>query len=194
MEEIAAGAWAFAPERLREAVDEVLAVAREVGSPGGGPSDRPDAALITRWTGSPAAALGGEIRLDARPRVEILRVVNRPGQLEDRVIVRVRLRLLRRHHPLVDQHTLTLDQRWTFGRAGELWALRSIDSSSSEERTLAQRLIPTEWTDEQRCASKRSSKLPTRRGSRRARASARSFAQTCRHIKSCSALADRRPL
>jgi hypothetical protein len=141
---------AFAPERLREAVDEVLAVAREVGSPGGGPSDRPDAALITRWAGSLAAALGGEIRLDASPRVEILRVVNRPGQLEDRVIVRVRLRLLRRHHPLVDPHTLTLDQRWTFGRAGELWTLRSIDSSSSEERTLAQRLIPTEWTDEQR--------------------------------------------
>lgn len=88
----------FSPEVIRAAVADILEIAQELWRTDGRPrtSTRDDAGLIGRWAESISKWGGrGSVRLAGEPRVDLLRVVNRPGEHEDRAVVRVRLRVHR---------------------------------------------------------------------------------------------------
>jgi len=117
----------FAPDRIRETVTELLGIGESVwlGTKAGGLSERRDGRLIAAWAESRAAALGRGLRLDGEPSVELLQVINRSGQSEDRVIVRVRC-WVHSQQPaslpndglvasLGTPHRFKLDERWTLG-------------------------------------------------------------------------------
>ncbi len=143
---------AFAPAEIRGIVNEILAVAEMLWS-GRSPAvtARPDAPVIRVWAQSLAEGLGDGVRLVEVPSVDFLRVINRPGEGEDRVVLRIRLRLHReQRESLADPHTVTVDERWTLGRAAGRWTLRSVDSDPLAPAVLAGRLVPAEWADDDR--------------------------------------------
>jgi hypothetical protein len=144
-------AEAFDPIQIFDAVDGLLHVVTEIWAGGpGSPHGR--ASLIERWARSVAADLGGEPRL-IRSRVQLLSVINRRGELEDRIALRVRLRVaLPKGVPrsLGDPRSLSLDVRWTLARVGRGWRLLTIDHAARTDQALANSLIPGAWADEDR--------------------------------------------
>lgn len=143
---------AFAPERIRAAVSEILTAAESRWRYWGGDrlsQDRADGAAIAGWVA--AHGLAGAIHVDGEPRVDLLRIVNRDGEQDDRVDVRVRVHLeldVRRHW--VDPHTIVLDERWTLGRRGPGWELLDGRGDRFADPVLSRPLIPAEWADEDR--------------------------------------------
>ncbi|HEY1521112.1 MAG TPA: hypothetical protein VGF91_32100 [Solirubrobacteraceae bacterium] len=144
----------FAPEVIRAAVDDILETAQELWRTDGRPrtSTRGDARLIGRWAESISKWGGrGSVRLAGEPRVDLLRVVNRPGEHEDRAVVRLRLRVHRdRPVNFVQPRTVSVDQRWTLGRSHRTWTLLSVDSDPLDARLLGAHPIGTEWEDQER--------------------------------------------
>jgi hypothetical protein len=144
----------FAPDVIRAAVVDILELAQELWRTGRWPrtSTRGDARMIGTWAES-ITKWGGRagVRLVGEPRIDLLRVVNRPGQREDRVILRVRLRLhLERPVDLVQPRMVSVDQRWTLGRSHGRWILLSVDSDALDERLLGAQPISGEWEDQER--------------------------------------------
>jgi hypothetical protein len=143
---------AFAPELVRSIVGEVLAFAEDVWrevEPR--TARRVDAGVIRFWARSLVAWLGTDLRLVGEPSVDFLRVINRPGEAEDRVVLRVRLRVHRAGRVAIGEpRTVVVDERWTLGRADGEWMLLSIDSDPLAPRVLAGGLIPAEWADRER--------------------------------------------
>ena len=141
---------AFAPDRIRAVVEDIVAAAAAIWS-GGSPAPRADSEAVAAWARSLTTSLGSGLRLRAKPSVDLLQVINRPGESEDRVVLRVRVRL-RRRHPLSlgDPHRVTVDQRWTLGRSAGMWTLRSVDGDPLAPRLLTSPLIAAEWQDETR--------------------------------------------
>jgi hypothetical protein len=85
---------AFAPERIEAAVDEIL-----------------------------PHALGDAGHLVGRPHVDILGVVNRAGEAEDHVVVRVRARVARNQLVGGLPQDFHIDERWTLVHHGMRWRL-----------------------------------------------------------------------
>jgi hypothetical protein len=144
---------AFDPMAIRGAVDEILSMVTEVWAGGEvAPDDRCDGSSIDRWARSVAADLGAGVYLISS-RVDVLGVVSRSGELEDRVVLRVRLRLgrpmVRRRSPGYPRSVNT-DLRWTLGRLGRSWRLLTIDSAALTDEVLSAALIPGAWADEER--------------------------------------------
>jgi hypothetical protein len=144
---------AFAREAIRSAVDGVLAFVSTVWSDDEGVAlgNRSDAELVYRWARSRAEVLGGTAWVVGRPVVDLLRIVNRPGQSEDRAVVRVRLPVHRsgghlHAYPLVRE----LDERWTFGRADGHWELLSVAGDPLAPALVERQQVPGEWADEDR--------------------------------------------
>jgi hypothetical protein len=144
---------AFAPEAIRSAVDGVLAFVSTVWSDDESVAlgDRSDAGSVYRWARSRAKLLGGGTWVVGRPVIDLLRIVNRPGQSEDRAVVRVRLPIHRSRghvhaYPLVRE----LDERWTFGRTQGRWELLSVGGDPLAPALLEGRQVPGEWADEDR--------------------------------------------
>ena len=138
----------FAPDRVRDAVAEILATAAAMWQGEDARGARPDDDIVARWAGSVNTALG-PVRLRAAPKVEFLGVVNRPGEIEDRVVIRVELRFWRDKRVLGESRTVRIEQWWTLGRERELWTLRSV-AAAQPAGALQRRLIPAEWADEDR--------------------------------------------
>jgi hypothetical protein len=140
---------AFAPEVVQRTVDEVLLAAAEIWAEREShESIRSDARVIELWARSVAEWLGPGPRLVKPASVDFLRVINRRGESEDRIVLRVRLRLRRAHHGrLYDARTVTADQRWTLARTQGTWILLSIDPDPVATGILDGGLIPAEWAD-----------------------------------------------
>jgi hypothetical protein len=145
----------FAPETIEWSARLVVALAQRVWSDRDDREldGRSDGALILAWARARQSQLGEVINVKGRPAVELLRVVNRGGEDEDRVIVRVGLRLRCEHAnaaPLGGGYTVHLDERWTLGRDEDLWVLRSVDGNPLTEPVLAAPLIPNRASDDER--------------------------------------------
>jgi len=87
-----------------------------------------------------------------KPSVDLLRVVNREGVDEDRVIVRVRLRVhcSKPRLGLLGVRRAHLDERWTFGRDDARWVLLSVDGDPLAGPILTSQLIPDRSFDTDR--------------------------------------------
>lgn len=151
---------AFAPDRLREVVAHVFDAARAIWDDGSTAvaDRRPDAAVVTQWARE-KARLGSGLRLEAPAELAVLRVVNRHGEDEDRVVVRMRARLHRdRPKPqfrgdlshLEVPTTVKLDERWTLGRESERWFLLDVEGDPLAAPVLAAPLITGPTDDDTR--------------------------------------------
>ena len=152
---------AFAPARLRATVGDIVGLAEQLWD-GPRPSllaDRPDGWLIATWARTKAEVWGRGLCAEERPDVTPLRVVNREGEDEDRVVLRVRLKVRRERSkpqflgdltPLEEPTTVKIDERWTFGRRGETWYLVSVDGDPLAGPVLSAPLIPTPAADDAR--------------------------------------------
>jgi hypothetical protein len=88
---------------------------------------------------------------DTHPSVELLRVVNRPGETEDRAVVRVRCR----PHGSISG----LDERWTLGRQSGQWVLLSAEGDPLAKPVLDEPLIASESEDFDRLREQTMSEL-----------------------------------
>lgn len=108
----------FAPQRIEAAVGEML---RQV--------------------------LGDEAQVAGRPRVDILGVVNRARDTEDRVVVRVRARVDRDAGvPRLPRRT-QIDERWTLVHRGTGWRLAADSGDPLAESLLSSPLIASPQDD-----------------------------------------------
>jgi hypothetical protein len=142
----------FSTEDVLGTVEEILTVAEAVwrdGRPGSEPARR-DAAYIERWATSVATDIGEGVRLARKPTVDILGVTDRPGESEDRIVLRVRLRCHCAQRATGTGHMVRVDMRWTLGRKYHAWTLLSIDHDPLAPPLLNGPLIPAEWADEGR--------------------------------------------
>ncbi len=83
----------FSPHEIKACVDAVLALAEALwrSSDLSGFEGRSDTHLITVWARAREAWLGGALDIDGQPSVDLLQVVNRGSESEDRVTARVRV-------------------------------------------------------------------------------------------------------
>jgi predicted lipid-binding transport protein (Tim44 family) len=90
------------------------------------------------------------------PKIEYLGLVNREGEAEDRVVVRVSATLddyVVDHRGSVvlkdgeNDKTTTLTEWWTLHPPGECWRLVSIESDAEGRHHLDSELVPTPWSD-----------------------------------------------
>ncbi len=117
----------FAPETIEAAVASMVALAGDVWSGIESPErpDRADERIVTAWARSWQLRLGRGLSAHDNPSVDVLHVVNRHDEDEDRVVLRVRLHI---HcaQPSWGQHRAHCDERWTLGRRGADWILLSV--------------------------------------------------------------------
>ena len=144
----------FSPETIDQAVREVLALAIPQWrlEDGGVLNGRPDAQLVVAWARSRQLWLGRGLEVRGTPSVDLLRVVNREGEDEDRVIVRVRVSVHCKHPRLglLGIRHARLDERWTLGRVDTGWALLSVDGDPLAGPVLSAPLIPNRSFDADR--------------------------------------------
>jgi hypothetical protein len=143
----------FSPDVVERAVLQVVRIAQTIWQTGdlGALRVRPDSALVRAWALSRQAWLGHDLQVLGKPAVDLIRVVNRGDQTEDRVITRVRVRLLCKDPGLMlSERYFRLDERWTFGRSGGQWGLLSVDGDPLASPVLTAPLIPTPWSDTER--------------------------------------------
>jgi hypothetical protein len=94
--------------------------------------------------------LGDRGRLSGRPRVDILSVINREGQDEDRVVVRVRAHVDRGPAvPLAMRHGV-IDARWTLVHDGTHWRLATDSGDPLDPSLLSSTLIASPGDDVER--------------------------------------------
>ena len=145
---------AFAPEAVHESIMQMVALADRVwrGRSATGLGDRPDGDLIKAWSRARMSWLGTPLRVRGNPSVDLLRIVNRPGEGEDRVVARVRVRVHcgRSRLDVFARRNVHLDERWTLGRRGGHWVLLSADGDPLAGPVLTAPLIPTPAYDTER--------------------------------------------
>ena len=113
---------AFSPEVALGTVREFVALADSIWRGGKAQADdRPGVELVREWAQALAVSKGGIARIIGEPRIGVLDVVARSAASEDRVAVRVTMRLALRRRTWVDQRTLHYDARWTLARAANGW-------------------------------------------------------------------------
>jgi hypothetical protein len=83
----------FSPEAIEQSVREAVALADDIwrGEPIESP-ERPDERLIRTWARLWQSRLGSGLVATAQPSVDLLSVVNRNDEEEDRIVMRVRFR------------------------------------------------------------------------------------------------------
>jgi hypothetical protein len=140
----------FSPDVIEHSVDEVVSLAdglwqggfRDLG-------DRLDAGLVKAWARSWQSCLGSELEAVGKPSVDLLSVVKREDEEEDRVVARVRVRI-RCQNPkggTLGVHHTHSDERWTFGRSEGAWVLVSVSGDPLAGPILNAPLIPTRSSD-----------------------------------------------
>jgi hypothetical protein len=144
----------FSPDAIEQSVTHVVALADGTwrGGASGALDGRPDAALVRAWARSCESFLGNGLEAIGKPSVDLLSVVNRDDEEEDRVVVRVRLRIHCKHPRLgtLGPHHVHLDERWTFGRRDSCWVLLSVGGDPLAGPVLTAPLIPTPSSDTER--------------------------------------------
>jgi hypothetical protein len=144
----------FSPDAIEQTVAEVVALAEAQWRAGGSrvPDDRPDADLVRAWARSCQSWLGGGLEAVGKPSVDLVGVVNRDDEDEDRVVARVRVRIHCQDPRLgaLGVRYVHLDERWTFGRSGSRWFLLSVNGDPLAGPVLAAPLIPTPASDTER--------------------------------------------
>jgi hypothetical protein len=144
----------FSPDAIENSVAQIVELAGDLwrGMEVEALDDRPDAGLIRAWARSCQSRFGDGLEAAGKPTIDLLSVVNRPGEEEDRVVLRVRLRIhteqaifgtLRGHH-------VHLDERWTLGRMDHRWLLLSVSGDPLAGPVLASPLIPNPSSDSER--------------------------------------------
>jgi hypothetical protein len=151
----------FSPEEIRRSVGDLFAFGEALWRSGdvSGLKNRPDAHLVKAWARSRESWIGGGLEAVGQPSIDLLRVVNRGDEAEDRVVARVRLDVhCKRPRPLGDdvfgklvaRRRVQLDERWTLGRSENKWMLLSVDGDPLAGPVLTAPLIPTRSHDAQR--------------------------------------------
>jgi hypothetical protein len=145
---------AFDPETIHDAASEIFALGRalaQTGDTDGALAARPDGRAISFWARTHARWMARRKFHDTHPSVELLRVVNRPGETEDRAVVRVRCR----PHGSISG----LDERWTLGRQSGQWVLLSAEGDPLAKPVLDEPLIASESEDFDRLREQTMSEL-----------------------------------
>lgn len=144
----------FAPDAIDEWITQVVSVAEGLWRGRTVPEldGRVDAPLIKAWARSRQSWLGSRVRVRGKPAVDLLRVVNRADDTEDRVVARIRVRIRRYRSPLdlLAVRHVRLDERWTLGRYDGQWALLSVEGDPISGPVLTAPLIPTPAHDTDR--------------------------------------------
>jgi hypothetical protein len=143
----------FAPEAIEQSVREIVGLAGSlwrrdrVES-----SERSDESLIDAWAQRWQSRLGGGLEAAAQPTVDLLSVINRNDEEEDRVVVRVRVRIHCKHPRIgtLGAHHAHTDERWTFGRRGNQLILLSVGGDPLAGPLLEAPLIPGPSSDTER--------------------------------------------
>ncbi len=94
--------------------------------------------------------LGHRGRLSGRPRVDILSVINREGQNEDRVVVRVRAHVDRGPEVPLAMRRGVIDARWTLVHDGAHWRLATDSGDPLDASLLSSTLIASPGDDVER--------------------------------------------
>jgi hypothetical protein len=141
---------AFDPDRVREAVRSLLALPttrRREDEPGHDWAAT-DRRLIKRWRAQ--HRIGAAAGLVGDPRIDLLQIVNRAGEAEDRVVVRLRAQFRdpARHRP--GSVGRLVDDRWTLAKADGDWHLMELDNSPLADALLASPVVATDWADDDR--------------------------------------------
>lgn len=148
----------YSPDAIEQFVNEVVALANGLWRKGTIQSvdGRPDARLARAWAQSCQAQLGDGLKAVGKPSIDLLNVINRNDEEEDRVVVRVRLRIYCKHPSLgtlpggLFAHHTHLDERWILGRTGSRLVLLSWGGDPLAEPVLTAPLIPTPSSDTER--------------------------------------------
>ena len=163
--EAAEDASIFSPDEIDQTVIEVVAIENGLRRSGGagGLDDRPDAGLVRAWARS-WQWLGDGLEIAAKPSIDLIGVVNRNDEDEDRVIVRVRLRIDCKYPKggMLGPHHVHPDQRWTFGRSGTRWILLSVSGDPLAGPVLVAPLIPNRSSDTERLSEESLTELADR--------------------------------
>jgi hypothetical protein len=148
----------FDPDEIKRSIENVVLLGGALwrANDASGLDDRPDAHLIAAWARSREAWLGGALEVEGEPSVDLLEVVNRGSESEDRVIARVRLHVHCDHprpygegvlNNLTARHRARLDERWTLGRGATRWLLLSVDGDPLAGPVLSAPLVATRSAD-----------------------------------------------
>lgn len=144
----------FSPEMIERSVTEVVALADALWRHRGANmiGSRPDSALIRAWARSRQSWLGGGLTTRGKPAIDLLRVVNRDNEEEDRVTIRLRLRVHCRHPSLglIATRYVRLDERWTLGRSGGRWVVLAMGGDPLGGPVLTAPLVPNPSFDTDR--------------------------------------------
>lgn len=150
----------FAPETIRASVQEMLATAESIwrsGNESEGKRRRND--LIAAWAEDRHRRIGAGMRLLGKPQIDVLRVVNRESESEDRAIVRVRLRIHRDPKAsanrsgdgtILGQRTVIDEERWTLVRRGGRWELASVSGDPISAALVSAPIITSPAEDDER--------------------------------------------
>lgn len=133
----------FDPERIEAAVTTILQLTEELwqGGQALGVRGRPDAAVIRAWAENSGRVVGTHARVAGHTRVQIMGVVNREDEHEDRVVVRVRVHVNRGPRSELAARRGMIDERWTLMRRGEEWYLAADAGDPVGESLLTSPLI-----------------------------------------------------
>jgi len=161
---------AFAPETIRASVQAMLATAegiwrrgssnprKSLGNPRNSRREH-HGELIQVWAEGWGRQLGVGLRIVGKPQIDILRVINRGSEDEDRAVLRVRLRIHRDPKAsltqegdgtLLGQRIVVVEERWTLVRRGDRWALASVDGDPIARAVISAPLIASPDEDEGR--------------------------------------------
>lgn len=141
----------FAPDQIHGVVEAGLRYVERLLNQQPVTSDRPDAPVLRRLARSIEQMARATSRWVFEPAtIEIVRVVNRPGITEDRVLVRVRFVVDERAVRVVKFPVLGLDQQWTLGRGPDDWIVLSIDPTPPTSDAVEQSSIASPSADDRR--------------------------------------------
>jgi len=156
----------FSPDEIDRAVIEVVALADGLWRSQviGTLDDRPDARLVRAWARS-WQWLGDGLEVVAKPSIDLIGVVNRDDEDEDRIVLRVRLRIDCKYPKggRLGPHHVHLDQRWTFRRSSTRWVLVSVSGDPLAGPVLTAPLIPNPSSDTDRLTDESLAELADRR-------------------------------
>jgi hypothetical protein len=152
---------AFSPETIRASVRTIVTFGAAVCDGAEPPElrSRPDAGLIRAWGRAVRDRYGEFVEIHRDPAVHVLRVVNRTGSREDRVVARVRVTLARdpdrsRNLPgdqtLLAARTVHVEERWTLGRGRHDWVLVSLSGDPLSAGVMSAPLITSPADDDER--------------------------------------------
>jgi hypothetical protein len=115
--------------------------------------------MIRGWANARAGQIGAGLRISGHPRIDIVSVVNREDESEDRAIVRLHMRIHRdpkasANEPgdgtILAQRVVQIEDRWTLARHGDSWMLASVSGDPISGELISSPLIASPVEDDER--------------------------------------------